>query len=718
MSGPVRTISESWHRIAGQKISLRPAVTISRRLFRNEKWYVIQDPFNNTFFRISPGAYAFIARLRPDRTVDETWQECIRRDAENAPGQEDVIQLLAQLNSADLLYHEKPADGAKLFDRRVRRRKREIRAVLSNIMSVRIPLIDPNNALNRYMRFISLLVSPWGGFIWIVVALFAGKVIIDRFDALSAQAQGLLAPDNLIVLYASLVFVKSFHEMGHAITCKRFGGEVHAMGVMLLVFTPLPYMDATSSWSFRSRWHRALVGASGMIFELFTAFLAAFVWAYTGPGMINSIAYNVLFIASVSTVMFNAIPLLRYDGYYILSDLLDIPNLHVRAVMQLRYLAERFLFGCMDSASPAQNIREAAWLTLFGISSGLYRVIVYTAIILFVADRYLLIGLLMAIIGVISWGVVPLVRFGAYLTSSPRLSTARSRAAGTTILVFAAVLLVLGFIPFPSSFRAPGVLESSTFVRVVNDAPGYVKKIVAPSGTAVQAGTPLIELADEELDLDIRAAQAEHREQLSTLARAVTDAISDIGAVRNRIQLAEQKLANLEEQRRSLIIRAREAGTWVSPRISEMVGTWIPRGSEVGSIVNQSAYRFSAVVSQGEASRLFAGEIKKAEVRFFGQEDIALEVTGHTVIPFERVQLPSAALGWRAGGVVPVSPMDDSGTRTDEPFFLIYAELKKMPSVSLLHGRSGQIRFSLQPEPLLRQWIRKVRQLFQERYRI
>ncbi len=718
MSRGVRSFSESWHRIAGQKISLRPDIMISRRLFGNEKWYVIRDPFNNTFFRISSGAYAFIARLRPDCTIDETWQESVRRDGEHAPGQDDVIQLLAQLNAANLLYHESPADGARLFDRRLRQRKREIRSFFSNIMSIRIPLFDPNNLLSAGMRLIRYIVSPWGVFLWMITALFAGKIVLDHVDALSNQAQGILAPGNLILLYLSIFFVKVFHELGHAITCKRFGGEVHAMGVMLLVFTPLPYVDATSSWSIRSRWSRVLIGASGMIFELFLAFLAAFLWVYTGPGTVHSIAYNVMFIASVTTVVFNAVPLLRYDGYYILSDLLDIPNLHSRSVMHLRHLAERFLFGRRDSVSPAESSREATWLTVFGVSSGVYRIFVYTAVILFVADRYLLIGMIMAASGIIMWGAIPIGRFVAYLASSPRLGDSRRRAVWISALGAAAALLFLGLIPFPSSFRAPGVLESSTFIRVMNDSPGYVRNILMPSGAAVLPGTPLIELSDEELAFTIRAAQAEHRGQLSMLTRAISGQIADLGAIRNRIQVIEQKLANLEEQRRSLIIKARDAGTWVSPQISEMVGSWIARGSEVGAIVNRGACRFSAVVSQEEASRLFGGEIRKAEVRFFGQEDMPLDVGNFKVIPFEHANLPSAALGWKAGGAVPVSEKDDSGTHAAEPFFLIYAELKKTPSVSFFHGRSGQIRFSLQPEPLLRQWSRKIRQLFQKRYRI
>jgi len=224
------------------------------------------------------------------------------------------------------------------------------------------------------------------------------------------------------------VIIKTLHEFGHAYFCRKFGGEVHVMGVMLMIFTPAPYMDATSSWAFRNRWKRVLVGAAGMIVEIFFAAFATFVWAKTGPGTIHNLAYNMMFIASISTVVFNINPLLRFDGYYILSDLVDIPNLHQRAQQQLRYFAERYLFGLKKVESPANNPREGFWLCVFGIASGIYRVVVFGGVLLVIADRFLLLGIIMAAVCFISWVTVPTVRFVQYLASSPKLERQRKRA--------------------------------------------------------------------------------------------------------------------------------------------------------------------------------------------------------------------------------------------------------------------------------------------------
>jgi putative peptide zinc metalloprotease protein len=704
--------------VAGLKVSLRSTVKVRKQFFRGEKWHILHDPFNNQFFRLRPEAYDFVSRLRPDRTVEEVWEESLKRYPDDAPGQEDVIQLLTQLHFANLLYFEVPADSAKLFERYKKRRQREIRSKLLSIMFIRIPLLDPENFLKRFLPVIKILFGPVGALLWIVVVGTAIKLVLDRFDAVTEQAQGILAPDNLILLYAGLVVIKTLHEFGHAMVCKRFGGEVHTMGVMLLVFTPLPYMDATSSWSFRSRWHRAFVGGAGMIVEIFVAGLAAFLWAYTGPGVLHSLAYNMMFIASVSTLLFNANPLLRFDGYYILSDLLDVPNLYTRALKHLRHIVERYFFGYNDSHSPTQSLKEAIWLSIFGVLSGIYRVIVFTGIVLFVADKFLLAGLIMAAICVISWVVAPLFRLIKYLASSPRLARTRLRAVSVCAGAFFVVLFFLAVCPFPNRFRAPGVMEAVQYVRVVNDAPGYVDAVLAHSGTNVHAEVPLIALSDRELEFEIEATTAQREETLALEQRAMSGQTADLAPIRKRMETIEARLNDLRSQKASLIVRARESGVWAAPQSKEMVGAWIPRGSLVGEIVNQKAFRFSAVVSQEEAANLFVDQITKAEVRLFGQGGINLEVTDYRIIPFQHERLPSAALGWHGGGEIAVSLSDESGLQTAEPFFQIYADLRPDPKAVFLHGRAGKLRFTLHPKPLLMQWGRKFRQLIQKRYQI
>jgi len=713
-----KTFSESWYRIAGLKVSLHPTVAVRKQRFRGEMWYVLRDPFNNQYFRLRAEAHDFVIRLRSDRTVEEVWKECLERNPDGAPGQEDVLQLLTQLYFANLLHFEMPADSAKLFERYRKRRRREIQSKLLSIMFIRIPLFDPDDLLKRLMPVFRWLISPLGAILWLTVVVAALKLVTERFDQATDQAQAILAPDNLFLMYLSLVAIKAIHEFGHAVVCRRFGGEVHTMGVMLLVFTPLPYMDATSSWSFRSRWQRALVGGAGMIAEIFVAALATFLWAYTGQGTLHSLAYNVMFIASVSTVLFNGNPLLRFDGYYILSDLLDIPNLYTRAVKHLRHIIERYVFGYKESFSPTRSFKEAFWLSVFGVLSGIYRVVVFAGIILFVADKFLLAGLLMALICVVSWGLAPLFRLIKYLAASPRLARTRIRAAVVCVGFFVLVGSFFALCPFPNRFRAPGVIETIHYVRVVNDAPGYVRNIRVATGTEVRPGTPLIELSDRELDLEIEATLAQRSETLAMELKALHTQAADLQPLRKRLETIESKLRDLEAQRAALLVRARESGIWVAPAIQDLIGTWIHRGAVIGQIVNRGGFRFSAVVSQDEAADLFTGRISGAEVRIHGEGGKNLEVSEYQIIPFRQEKLPSAVLGWRGGGEVAVSANDQTGRQAAEPFFQIYADIPSDQGVVLLHGRSGKLRFTLDPKPLLFQWAHLFKQLLQKRYQL
>ena len=225
------------------------------------------------------------------------------------------------------------------------------------------------------MLFRSIISIP-GLIVWLLVVGMGGYLVLSNSTELFAQSQGLLAPSNLIYLYLCLFFLKIFHELGHAAMTKRFGGEVHVMGVMFLVFTPLPYMDASSSWAFRNKWHRVLVGAAGMIVELFFASVAAWFWVYSGDEVVRSLAFNIMMIGSISSLFFNGNPLTRLDSYYILSDWLEIPNLAERAKRQWFYGIERFCYGVKDIFPPSHSFMEGFWLLLYGLMSFLYRILI------------------------------------------------------------------------------------------------------------------------------------------------------------------------------------------------------------------------------------------------------------------------------------------------------------------------------------------------------
>lgn len=716
----MNTFSESWHRLAPLRLSLRPQVRVHRQHVRGETWFVLHDPLANQFFRLRRPAWDLLARCDGIRPLQEIWDLCLERDPDGALGQTEVLQLLAQLHAANLIAADIPADTLRIFERHRKRRQREFAGKLLGFMFARFPLFNPDRLLERGLPLVGWLFSKVGLAAWLVLVASGLKVAIDHFPALADQSQGVLAPDNLALLYVALAGLSLLHEAGHAFACKRFGGAVPTLGVMLLVFTPLPFVDVTSSWSFRSRRHRMIVGAAGMMTELAVASLAAWVWASTGPGLINSLAYNVMFLASVSTLLFNANPLLRFDGYYLLSDGANLPNLYPRAQQQVKFLAERWLLGLTQLTAPAQNAREGRWLATYGITSAVYRVFVCAAIILFVAGQFLLLGALMAVFCLVAWGVVPLVKGLHFLVTSPRLDRRRGRAWGGVALGIGVPLLLLGLIPVPRTFVVPGLIETDPYTVVVAEAPGFVTEILAPTGADVSAGQPLLRLVNAGLREELRAADARVAEARLRERSALRDGSVHHATAGRYREAAAQQHDYLQQQNTALTINARQAGRWVAPRLADQDGMFLPRGAHVGEIVGQGQAHFVAVVPQGSAAGLFDRDapIRHVKLRLRGRSDETLTLAAPTVLPGQGQQLPSAALGWQGGGPVPVREDDTSGRQAREPFFTLEVPLPADFARTTLHGQTGRLLVVLPPAPVLSQSWDAFRRLLQKRFQL
>ncbi|MEZ5303830.1 MAG: hypothetical protein R3F11_24780 [Verrucomicrobiales bacterium] len=673
--------SESWHHVARERIALRASVQIRRQSFRGERWYVLHDPFSNRFFRLTPGAYRFVCRLGPDRTVEDVWRESLERDPDAAPSQGEVIQLLSQLYQSSLIQSEISPDSARLFERQRKQRAKEIRGRLASILFIRIPLWDPEAFLKKAYPFVRFAFGKAMLLIWLLVVGYGMKIAADNWEAAWDRRQELLAPGNLPLLLATFVVIKLIHEFGHAFACKHYGGEVHTMGVMLLVFSPVPYVDATAAWAFRERYKRVFVGAAGMVVEIFFAAIAAVVWANTGEGTVHAIAYNAMVIASVTTILFNINPLLRFDGYYILSDLTETPNLQMRSGKQLAFLAEKYLFAVPQAESPARSRSEAWFLAIFGVTSWIYRLFIFSAIILFIADRFFGLGFIAAVIAFFGLFILPLGKYANYLATSPRLNRTRPRAVAITAAAAAALAVLLGVVPFPNHFRAPGVLRAIDRQQIAAGASGRVTAIAAGSASQVRRGDLLIQMESPEIEFSLRSADAQMEQVGALESLALVTAPASIKPVAERKKAVAEQIKKLRADRAALAARAEMDGIWVSPRQAEYRGVWVDKGSPLGEVVDPSKFEFAAVVDQDDAGFFFSGDgggaplVRGAEIRLPGEAGRTLPVAAFRIVPAQQEALPSAALGWMGGGPIEVAATDSSGVRAAEPFFLVIADV-------------------------------------------
>ncbi len=716
--------SESWHRVAAQKLRLRPSVTIRKQSFRGDTWHIAQDGFTNQFYRFRPEAYDFIARLDGTRTVEEIWMGCLERNADRAPGQGEIVMMLAQLYQANLIVSDLPADTTQLFERHRKRVQREIKSQIFGIFFLRIPLFDPDPLLTRLWPILRWLTSPVAGIAWLIVVGLGLSAVLGNWDRARDQTQGILDQSNLFLLYLSFAITKLVHEFGHATAVKKFGGEVHAMGVTLLVFTPIPYVDATAAWALRERWKRVMVGLAGMIPELFVAGIAALIWANSGPGILNAVCYNAMIVASVSTVIFNINPLLRFDGYYILADLTDSPNLQPRSSREWLHLVERYAFGGRLSESAGRTRADAWWLAIYGAASWIYRIGVTISIILLVADKYFGIGLLAGIVTGVGSFVLPLVAAIRYLTREPRIERVRTRAWIVSGAALAGLIIIFGVIPFPHHFRAAGLARASGSQQVVAPVPAWVRSFSVSSRTMVTAGQPVATLESPDLDLAIAGAQADLEQAMARERQVLSVLPAGIAPMRRRREALELRLAEYVADKEKLDLRAPVTGEWVSPRSDDLNNMWVARGTPLADIIGHTgSWEFLAVVPQDYAGELFGDRLRGAHIRFVGTAGESLEVESWRVVPGRQDLLPSPALGWAGGGSVRTRADDPRGQHSAEPFFLVVARVKTLPASAdapqvLWQNRTGVIRFDLPWTPLLVKWAREFRQMLQSRYNI
>ncbi len=716
---PTRTFSDAWHRVAGVRAALRTGVQAHRQFFQGEHWVVLRDSMGSDWFRVSAEAFQFISRLRLDRTIDEVWQETLAVEPEQALSQEEIVQLLGQLNLSNLLQYDRSTAAASLFDRYTRRRNKERLALWMSFLSIRIPVFDPDRWLEQARPLIDWLLGRTGIVLYLLLLVAGILALVDRADDLFRQSAGILAPGNLILLYVGFIIAKLVHELGHAAVCKYYGGEVHTLGIMLLMFAPMPYVDASSSWGFRSRLHRVWVGLAGVLSELSVAAVAALIWASTAPGTLNALAYNVIFAASISTVLFNLNPLLRFDGYHILVDILDTPNLYQRSREQLRYLIERFLFRLPAAQPAAHNRAEVVILPVYGILSLAYWAVLMFTIIFFIAQQYLDLGMALAWFMAFTVLVLPLFKLLRYLLRDPRLGSQRGHAALVSLLLGITLIGLLGMMPVPDRVRIKGVVEATRYRQLYTDAPGRIVELISRPGERVEAGQQLLRLDNPALLLEIEAVKAQRDQWKAQELRAMSLAVADLAPLQQQRAAVEQNLAQLEQQRLALTVTAPISGIWSTPEQEATPGRWMTRGGLLGSIVEGGDWRFVAVLPQ-VGTHLFEDHIQRAEVRVAGQEGDNLSVHNTLVVPHENGILPSSALGMAGGGEIAVDPSDPHGLTAAEPFFRVQADLPALSATEpmLIHGRLGVMRLTLGSRPLLLQWERSLRQFLQRRFRV
>lgn len=713
--------SANWYRVAQVRPRLAPQVQVQRQRYRGVAWYVLFDPANQRTLRLTPQAWHVVARMDGRHTVQALWDDASLALGRDAPPQDDLIQLLAQLHEANALLSDAMPDLDELLRRRDRHRREVWQRNLANPLSIRLRLWDPDAFLARTLPALRWLFGRWGALLWLALCVPAAVLAGQHWADLSHNSgDRLLSAGNLLSLLLVYPVVKGLHELAHAWAAKAGGAEVHDMGLMFLVFAPVPYVDASGSSAFADKYRRALVAAAGMLTELALGALALFVWLAVEPGVVRALAYNVMLIGGVSTLLFNGNPLLRYDGYFVLCDLIEAPNLAQRSNQFWAWLAKHYAFGLTQAQPPRATAGERWWLAAYAPASFAYRIGITTGIALFLGREYLYIGLGVGLWGLATLLLWPLLKGLNYVATAAELSPHRPRALGLTGALLALLLLGAAVVPAPLSTYAQGVVWPADNAQLRAAEPGFVARVALQPGAQVAAGEMALVLVNDRLrvDRDTAAARALRQQRSYDMALAGAQAQRETG--RGRVATAVQQqewaraddeLAHADQRLQRLTVATQRAGVLELPRAADLPGRWVKQGELLGYLLTDDAPVVRVVVSQDDID-LVRARLQTTEVRLSGDLGQVWPARLLREVPAGDAALPSMALALEGGGLIPVDSRDPRQPKTLNRVFQFDLQLPPEAALARVQiGERAHVRFVHATEPLGQQLWRRLRQL-------
>jgi putative peptide zinc metalloprotease protein len=701
MSAPA-FLSPHWHRVEALRPALADHVRIRRQDSRGKPWYLVVDRQGGRSHRLNQGAWEVVGRLSGAHTVDEVWQAAVVDNPVHAPTQGEVIDLLVQLRAADLLRLDLPGDDAAGGARRREAYTRKRRERL-NPLAFRVELGDPTRLLERLEPWIAPFLTRS------FLALCLVLVLAGALSALQAQAaiaefvtHNSLNPRHLALALICYPLMKVLHELAHALLIRRYGGTVPQWGFTLFVLMPAPFVDASGSIEL-PRAQRALVAAAGIVVELACAALAALAWSLLGHGWLRDAAGVVMVIGGASTLLVNGNPLLRFDGYHVLCDLIDVPNLAVRSARWWRNGA----FAALGLRMPrlALAAGERPWLFAYAPLALAFRCVLAWQMVRWVGVQSSLLAL-----GIAALLVAPLVALPLLRLAREARDAAGGRQLGVRLRLWGAgcaALCVVTLVPLPRSTTAPGIVWLPEDATLRAGTGGFVARVLVDDGEEVAAGAPVLALADPELEARATALVARLRALDARRELALREDKSALAEVIAERAAARAEWRKLESERAALLVRSPVAGRVVLQRPEDLPGSWIARGDHVAHVVPAATLRVRAAVAHEDAALVRESTREAALLAPGGFAGRRLVAGTPREVRAGADRLPSPALSARNGGSIVTDPLDEAALRTREPCFLF--DLPLAAGARLPIGARVAVRFEHPPASLAAQAVQAVR---------
>ncbi len=639
-------------------LELNKHLTFSTRGSGDSAYYLVEDTLNSRFFRLGPLEYCFVTLLDGRQSMHAAYRRLSSLVPHHSLTETDVIALCQWLVEMDLAHTSQSRDGGVLAARVDKSQRKKFLANL-NPLSFRFSCSVPHRWFERLAHLFKWMFTWQSLFALTMIALIAGYRVLLEWERFTSATQGIFAPTNWIWLAVCGIALKVIHELAHGLSCHVMGGRVRGAGIIVLLFAPLPYVDVTSSWRFPSTAKRMMVAGAGMIAELWIAAMAAIVWSVLEPGWLSHLCHNAVCLASFTTLVFNANPLMKFDGYYLLSDACGITNLYSHGQRCVNVALKYWLLGIRSTVIKFSS-QTSMLIALYGWLSLLWRASVAVTLTIAATTLFGEASLVMAVLAVGTWLVAPPIIWlrSVIKTHSLQRSTV-ARGAITLAGMMVSLVTILAWVPWPGAKRAPAVVEYSPLTLIRASTNGFVRAIHVQRDQMVNQGELLLVMENQELaaekkklELEIRASEIRERrfEQKGELAAKQAEAKTR--------EAKTVKLAEINRQFDALHVRAPESGRVVNRTLHQLLGKYIEQGDELACIGVESKKELRASVAQDDY-RVFASRVGQSvtlDIPGLWLEKCLLE----KIIPRAEMGSVPTALTTVHGGPIPVKQVKDA----------------------------------------------------------
>ncbi|HWE39141.1 MAG TPA: HlyD family efflux transporter periplasmic adaptor subunit [Isosphaeraceae bacterium] len=696
------------------RLKLRPDLIVQPQFYEGMTHYVVKDPIALKYFRFKVEEYFLLQQLDGKQTLQDVKRAFERKYRPQTISIEDLTRFAAQLHEAGIAQIDTPEQAKVLITRRRKNRWKRVWSFLANILYIKIPIIDPEKLLTGMYPYFRWIYTPWFITFSVGCMLAAITLVISRFGEFQQNLptfQSFFNWSTIVYFWCSLAIVKVIHEFGHGLTAKHYGGEVHEMGMLFLVLTPALYCDVTDSWLLPSKWKRIWISAAGIYVECFLASLATFVWWNTQEGLLHSLMLATMFICSVNTVLFNANPLLRYDGYYVMADWLEIPNLRIKSTQFFSYLFQEKVLGLeVPVQSYMPRSRRFLFVT-YAIASYLYRWVVTFSILFFLSQFLKPYGLVSISYMMMIGSAIPLVGMPLYQIIKFVRQPGRMRKvkkARAAAFAAAAAALIAGILLIPTPLRVQGTLElvPARPGVVYAEVPGRLVELKVKDGDWVKQGDLIATLSNPEKQREQIQLQDQHSINMikyETYHRMSSIDLHNEGTAREHLQFAQELEPAIEEVSQQIarlnLVAPRDGQVMGLPERDSAgkTGQWIKPGKPFCEVADPHRLEAHLYLDQSDVGLIREGSV--AFVKVYGKSEVTYRSRVAEIASRNRDEVPPE-MSNLAGGEIATKADQKSGTA--KPISAVYEVVIPIdnPRLTLHPGIRGFAKIDAGHAPL------------------